>query len=465
MSRILIIDDDPDFSGFLREALEAHLHQVDYADSAVIGLETLAVGEFDIILLDNRMPGMSGLEALGEFRTRGIDLPVIMMTSQGTSEIEIQAWIQGVFEYVEKLLDIEELVEELEPLIDKITDIIPPPSDPSPDVHASEHQLLGTSPAMKSVLRLIAQAAPSDVPVLIHGESGTGKELVARAIHDHSSRKDGPFVAINVSALTESLLESELFGYEKGAFTGADRLRKGYFEFATGGTLFLDEIGEMPLPLQARLLRVVQEEGTQEVRRLGSDDTPIKVDVRLVCATNRDLIAETKKKTFREDLYFRLATFPIELPPLRERGSDLALLGRHFRIRAAQNANRPVPTLAPSAVAALRGYSWPGNVRELRNVLTRAVLKCQGYEILPEHLGLPTDDDNGTDGGADFGSIAQQAWQSGEPNLHQLLHDALDRNLLEHALTQCDGNQTQLAERLGLSRNTVRKLVLKYGLK
>jgi DNA-binding NtrC family response regulator len=467
MSGILIIDDDPDFSGFLREALEAHGHQVEYVDNVRTGLETLANCDFDLILLDNRMPGISGLEALGEFRNREIDVPVVMMTSQGTSEIEIQAWIQGVFDYLEKPLDIEEieeLVECLEPAIRRAEEFKRRPRIQIPGAEqveaAGERRLLGKSPAMKSVLRLIAQAAPSDVPVLISGESGTGKELVARAIHDYSLRRDQRFIALNVASLTESLLECQLFGHEAKIVPGADRLRKGYFEDADGGTLFLDEIGEMPVALQSKLLRVV-EEGC--VYRIGSS-TPIPVDVRLVSATNRDLIAEKKKGTFREDLYFRLATFPIELPPLRQRGSDLALLGRHFRIRAAQNANRPVPVLHPKAVEALRAYAWPGNVRELRDVLTRAVLKCQGFEIMPEHLGLPAQRDESRLGVSEFGAKIQQAWDSGQSNLHQLLHDGLDRDLIQHALKQCGGNQTQLAERLGLSRNTVRKLVQKYGL-
>ena len=472
MSGILIIDDDPDFSAFLREALEAHGHQVDYVDSALAGLEALMNRDFDLILLDNQMPGMTGLEFLAEFRTREIDIPVVMTTAKGTPDIEIKAWIQGVFDYVEKPLDIEEieeLVERLEPAIRRAEEFKRRPRIQIPGAEQAEAagepagsppRLLGKSPAMKSVLKSIAQAAPSNVPVLIYGESGTGKELVARAIHDYSPRRDQRFIALNIASLTESLLECQLFGHEAKIVPGADRLRKGYFEDADGGTLFLDEIGEMPIDLQSKLLRVVEE---QCVYRIGSS-TAIPIDVRLVSATNRDLIAEKEKGTFREDLYFRLATFPIELPPLRERGSDLALLGRNFRIRAAQNANRPVPALDPTAVEALRAYSWPGNVRELRDVLTRAVLKCQGDVILPEHLGLPAKRDKESKDATDFGLVIQQAWDSGQPNLHQWLHDGLDRDLIQHTLQQCGGNQTQLAERLGLSRNTVRKLVQKYGL-
>jgi DNA-binding NtrC family response regulator len=467
MSGILIIDDDPDFSGFLREALESHGHKVEYVDNVGTGLEALTNCDFGLILLDNRMPGISGLEALGEFRTREIDIPVVMMTSQGTSEIEIQAWIQGVFDYVDKPLDIEEieeLVDRLEPTIRRAEEFKRRPRIQIPGAEqvevVGERRLLGKSQAMKSVLRLIAQAAPSEVPVLIHGESGTGKELVARAIHDYSPRRDQRFIALNIASLTESLLECQLFGHEANIVQGVDRLRKGYFEDANGGTLFLDEIGEMPVESQSKLLRVVEE---QCVYRIGSS-TPIPVDVRLVSATNRDLIAETKKGTFREDLYFRLATFPIELPPLRNRSTDLALLGRHFRIRAAQNANRPAPVLHPRTVELLRSHSWPGNVRELRDVLTRAVLKCQGFEIMPEHLGLPAQREESGEIAPNIASAIQREWESDCPNLHESLHDWLDRELIQYAANQCGGNKTEMAKRLGLTTTTVLKLMRRFGI-
>ena len=286
MSAVLIIDDESDFSGFLGEALEAHGHQVAYADCVDVGLRTLECHEFDIILLDNRMPGMSGLEALAEFKHRGIDTPVIMMTSEGTSETAIKATSLHVFHYVLKGLDVELLVERLEPRIRQAeatgknrrrTRI---PSEVDRD-DPGERELLGNSDPMLEVYRQIGQVAGSIEPVLIQGETGTGKELVARAIHDYSPRRDERFVPLNVAAITESLLESELFGHEKGVYTGADRIRKGCFEHADGGTLFLDEIGEMPAALQAKLLRVLAMDGTQEVRRIGSN-TPITVDVRVV---------------------------------------------------------------------------------------------------------------------------------------------------------------------------------------
>lgn len=465
MSDVLIIDDDHDFSGFLRESLEAHGHRVDYVDNVRSALELLERCRYDLILLDNRMPGISGLEALEEFRIRNIETPVIMMTGEGTSDVEIQAWIRGVFDYVEKPLDIEEieqLVENLEPVIRRAEEWHPPVqtrADESAGV-VNERRLLYNGPPMKAVLQSIAEAAKNNWPVLVLGETGTGKDLVARAIHDHSPRRDRRFIPLNVPSLTESLIESQLFGHEASVATGMERLRKGYFEDADGGTLFLDEIGEMPLDLQSKLLRVV-EEGC--VYRIGST-VPIPVDVRIVSATNRDLRAEVAKGTFREDLYYRLAKLCIDVPPLRERGDDLALLGRHFRIRAAHEANRPVPQLDPRSVEVLRGYFWPGNVRELRDVLTRAVVRCRGDVILPEHLGLAAGSEKTSVNGDDLAAAVRDAWASGDPNLQQRLHDGLDRELIRFALEQCGGNQTQVADRLGLSRNTVRKLVQKYCL-
>jgi len=466
MSRILVVDDDEDFRRFVRDALDLHGHQVECVGDVAAGLERLAEPGLDVVLLDNRLPGMSGLEALAELRKREIGIPVIMMTSQGTPDTEIRAWREGAFDYVLKGLDVDVLVDELEPRIRQAqqfqgrTRRTAPSPGRGQGADVDVPQLLGNSEPMRKVYRQIAQAAPSDLPVLIHGETGTGKELVSRAIHDYSRRAERPFVAINVAALTETLLESELFGHEKGAYTGADRIRKGYFEHADGGTLFLDEIGEMPLELQATLLRVLD---SQVVRRIGSD-TPIKVDVRLVFATNRDLDAAVEAGTFREDLKFRLNPFPIHLPPLRERGGDLRVLGRHFIALAAMKANRPIPTMYPRSIEAVRGYSWPGNVRELKGVLERAVLRCRGMEIMPEDLDLPAERNEACDATVDFRSPVERAWRSGQPTLHESLHDSLDRELIRFAMEQAGGNQTLVAERLGLSRNTVRKLVQKAGL-
>jgi DNA-binding NtrC family response regulator len=473
MAHILLIDDDKDFSNFLREELLAHGYSIEYAESAKSGLDRASDDTLDVILLDYRMPGMSGLEVLEVLKEGRIETPVIMMTRQGTSETTIQATILGAFDYIEKGLEIEKFVGRLEPIILKALALklgseprVPISADAEVEVGARP-QLLGKCEAMLEVYRSIGQVAPTDKPVLIQGETGTGKELVARAIHNYSRRRDKPFVALNVAALTESLLESELFGHEKGAFTGADTIRKGYFEYANGGTLFLDEIGEMPYGLQANLLRVVE---NQEVTRIGGEKNPIKVDVRLISATHRDLKIAVRDETFREDLYYRLDVFPIRLPPLRERGSDLRLLGRQFLVSEATKALKPVPTLHPSVIEAVRAHSWPGNVRELKDRLSRAVLRCRGAMIMPADLGLP---DEGAarqtstgrrDGVEALREAVAWAWDSGDNELWPILRDMLERELLEHALAELDGNQTQVAERLGMVRNTVRKRMQAYGL-
>jgi len=473
MAHLLLIDDDKDFSSFLSEALVAHGYSIEYASSAKSGLDLVSAATLDLVLLDYRMPGMTGLEFLEVLKAEQIETPVIMMTRQGTSETTIQATILGAFDYIEKGLDVEEFVERLEPIILKALALrfgseprVPIAADLDADAGPGP-RLLGKCEVMLEVYRSIGQVAPTDKPVLIQGETGTGKELVARALHNYSRRRDKPFVALNVAALTESLLESELFGHEKGAFTGADTIRKGYFEYANGGTLFLDEIGEMPYGLQANLLRVVE---NQEVTRIGGEKNPIKIDVRLISATHRDLESAIRDGTFRADLYYRLNVFPIRLPSLRERGSDLRLLGRHFLASEAANALKPVPALHPSSIEAVRAHSWPGNVRELKDRLSRAVLRCRGSKILPADLGLP--DEGGArhsktgqpDGMEGLCQAVAWAWDSGENELWPLLRDRLERELLKHALAELGGNQTQVAERLGMVRNTVRKRMQAYGL-
>ena len=469
MTHILLIDDDKDFSNFLREELLTHGYSIEYADSAKSGLDRVPNDSLDVVLLDYFMPGMTGLEFLKVLKEERIETPVIMMTRQGTSETTIL----GAFDYIEKGLDIGEFIGRLEPIILKILALklgseprVPISTDIEVDVGAGP-QLLGKCEAMLEVYRSIGQVAPTDKGVLIQGETGTGKELVARAIHNYSRRSDKPFVALNVAALTESLLESELFGHEKGAFTGADKIRKGYFEYANGGTLFLDEIGEMPYALQANLLRVVE---NQEVTRIGGEKNPIKVDVRLISATHRDLENAIREETFRADLYYRLNVFPIHLPPLRERGTDLQLLGRHILAVEATKALKPVPTLHPSAIQAARAHAWPGNVRELKDRLSRAVLRCRGGKIMPADLGLPNEGAPlqssavRTDSVAALREAVAWAWDSGDKELWPLLRDMLERELLQHALAELDGNQTHVSERLGMVRNTVRKRMQAYGL-
>jgi DNA-binding NtrC family response regulator len=474
MARILLIDDDTDLSRFVQEELEAQGHRVQCLERAECGPRVLAEAPFDVVLLDNKMPGMSGIDFLAALRGRGLNVPVILMTGYSTSDTAIQAMNLGAFDYVAKPDDLQALTRELEPLIREALAITQPvkgvqvASGAPP--HPADPVLIGKSKAMVKVYKLIGQFAGSEDAVLILGETGTGKELVARLIHSNSPRKHRPFVALNCTALNENLLESELFGHEKGAFTTAVKLRKGKIEHAHGGTLFLDEIGDMPLTLQAKLLRVLE---YQEIERVGSND-PIKVNVRLLSATHRNLKAAIQEGKFREDLFHRLNRVIIRLPPLRERVEDLPELATYYLARAAESTGRPLPTLPDSTLEKLCGHSWRGNVRELQNVIYRAFGACRGSQVLPADLdflgeegaGRPVAPGDGADGVvAALQKAICWAWDTEQPKLWPLLRDLLERELLKTALARLGGNQTQVAERLDMARGTVLKRIQEYGLK
>jgi DNA-binding NtrC family response regulator len=471
VARILLIDDDADLSHFLRGELEAHGHQVECLDRAEHGPAVLAGAPFDLVLLDNKMPGMSGIEFLEALQKRALDVPVILMTGYSLSETAIRAMNLGAFDYVTKPDDFQALFRELKPLIREALEITRPVKEVQvsaevPARPAAGPLLVGKSKAMVEVYKLIGRFARGDDAVLILGETGTGKELVARAIHTNSPRKNRPFVALNCTALNEGLLESELFGHEPGAFTGAHKLRKGKIEHAHGGTLFLDEIGDMPPNLQAKLLRVLE---YQEVERVGSNEA-IKVNVRLLSATHRDLEAAIKAGTFRRDLYHRLNRVTLRLPPLRERLDDLPELVGYYLARAAEGAGRASPAVAEAALERLRGYPWPGNVRELQNVICRAFGVCRGPTLLPAHLDFPAEGDGPCEGGVEEAVAGLQraiawAWASEQPQLWPMLRDLLERELLKYALAKLGGNQTQVAERLDMARGTVIKRMQEYGLK
>jgi two-component system nitrogen regulation response regulator GlnG len=472
---MLLIDDDAELRHFLHDELERLGHQVDCLECAEHGPDVLAKARFDLVLLDNKMPGMSGLEFLDALGRRGLEVPVILMTGYATTDTAMEAMNLGAFDYVIKPDDFQGLVRELQPLIAAALEIARPVAEvrlpvESPADPEAGPMLVGTSKSMMEVAKLTGCVARSDDAVLILGETGTGKELVAWAIHTRSPRKNKPFVALNCTALNENLLESELFGHEQGAFTGADKLRKGKFEHANGGTIFLDEIGDMPLPLQARLLRVLE---YQQIERVGSNE-PIKVNVRVLSATHRDLEKAIAEGTFRRDLFHRLNRVTIRLPPLRDRLSDLPELASYFLARAAGGDGRPAPALAESALERLRGYHWPGNVRELQNVLYRAVRVCRGSQILPSHLDFPDIDNgpstprHGAEGDEVLAALRQailHAWDDERPSLWPYLRDLLERELLAFALVRLDGNQTKVAERLDMARNTVIKRTQEYGLK
>ncbi|MCS7063821.1 MAG: sigma-54 dependent transcriptional regulator [Methylacidiphilales bacterium] len=380
--RILIIDDEKDVHYSFTRLFENEPYTILSANTIEKGFALARSENPDLILLDIRIGQGNGLDLLKQIRRYNPKQIIIVITAYGTSDTAIEAMKHGAYDYLLKPFDIPHLKDLIHRALSTTTiRATPPPPPPTPhDIHTT---LVGTSPKMQEVYKLIGQVAPSNTTVLILGESGTGKELVAHAIHHNSPRAHKPFLAINCAAIPENLLESELFGHERGSFTGAMSQRIGKFEQAHGGTLFLDEIGEMPLSTQAKILRVLQE---SEFTRIGSN-IPITVDVRIIAATNRDLYAQVLSRHFREDLYYRLNVVTIHLPPLRERKSDIPLLVQHLlnRLRI-KNPSLPPAHLSEEALTHLTAYHWPGNIRELENCLQRALVLSQAHTILPTHL-------------------------------------------------------------------------------
>jgi two-component system, NtrC family, nitrogen regulation response regulator GlnG len=476
MARILLIDDDEDLRCFLKEELEGQRHVVQDMERAEQGLEVLKGAPFDLVLIDNNFPGgMSGTEFIKSLKEQGIEVPVILMTGHSTCDTAIRAINLGAFDYVVKPDTFQSLIGKLQPIIAEVLAITRPPKlvrvpTQAPPGRELELMLVGKSEVMGEVYKIIARDARdgSDDPVLIRGETGTGKGMVAHAVHTNSPRKNKPFVALNCAGFNDNLVESEWFGHEAGAFSGADKLRKGKFEYANGGTLFLDEIGDMPPNLQAKLLRALE---CQEVVRVGGNE-PIKVNVRLVSATSLDLEARIREGKFRSDLFYRVNRVTVRLPPLRERLEDLPELATYFLAWAAAKSERHPPVLADSTLERLRAFSWPGNVRELQNVLYCAFGLCRGSEVLPSHLVFPKEESGsaalGQEGAdnavAGLRKAIAWAWNGREDKLWQSLCDLLERELLAHALAQFGGNQTQIGKRLGMCSNTVRKRLKKYDL-
>ncbi len=415
------------------------------------GLEQATDAAPDLVLLDIRMPGLDGMATLRKLAPMFPDLPVVMVTAHGDVPTAVEAMKIGARDFLEKPVDIDELRSV-------VADILIRPG-PSPNSSASEDELendeprsiIGLSDAMVGLKETIRLAARSDSTVLVRGESGTGKELVARSIHELSTRSDGPFIAVNCAAVAEGLLESELFGHEKGAFTGADSRRRGRFELAHGGTLLLDEIGEMHPHLQAKLLRALQERSFERV----GGTAQVDVDIRVVAATNRDLQAEIDAGRFREDLYYRLAVVELAIPPLRDRREDILCTARHLlgQLRSGEQ-----PRLSANVASALTLYDWPGNVRELSNVLERALLFAGSGEVAPEHLppalrGLVSSEKRG---GAD-----ETTGTGVRPGLSLA---EVERDLIEKTLSALGGNRTRTAEALGLSRRALLYKLKRYGI-
>jgi DNA-binding NtrC family response regulator len=441
MARILVVDDEVRMATLIRRELEDHGHDVVTAGDGSSALEQLSRGTFDLLLTDLRMPGMDGLDLLREARKVAPGTEVVLMTAYASAQTAVQAMKSGAYDYLIKPFEMDELLI----MVDRVTEqerLRLENRQLRRQVAGEVSGLVGTSQAMRSVLDLVAKVAPQEATVLLSGESGTGKELVARAIHAASPRADGPLVAVNCAAIPETLLEAELFGHEKGAFTGADGRRLGRFELARKGTVFLDEVVEMSLQAQVKLLRVLQE---RVVERLGGAGT-VQVDVRVIAATNRDLGGAVAEGGFREDLFYRLNVFPIHLPPLRERREDIALLARHFLERYG-----PGRELTPEAIAVLDTYHWPGNVRELENVIERStILSGSGNPIGPEHLAMPSASGvPGAHPGRGGGRSIPGDVTIPESGID--LEDLERQHILE-ALRRSEGNKTEAARLLKMSR-------------
>ena len=465
MAHLLLIDDDPALiPEQVRQAFPAPRYRVEVAGAGAEGLERVRGDPPDVILLDLRLPDQSGLEVYQQ--VRGIDarIPVIFITMTKGADAAIEAMKHGAYDYLFKPLDLNQLRR----VVGEALEVVRRMREPAVIVEGAadaDAAVVGSCPAMQEVYKAIGRVAAQDVPVLITGESGTGKELVARAVYQHGKRADKPFLALNCAAIPENLLESELFGHEKGAFTGADRRRIGKFEQVNGGTLFLDEIGDMPLALQAKILRLLQE---QAFERVGGNET-VRTDVRIIAATHRDLAAWSAEGKFRPDLYYRLGVFTVRLPPLRERGDDLPLLVRHYLRRFSRELGREVREVAPEALERLRGYGWPGNIRELQSVLKQALLRANGPTLLPAflpELGAKLDLPGPAAPSADLGleAFIRQRLGPEASDLYGETHRQVDQLLLPRVLEYTGGNQLQAARLLGIARQTLRQKLRDLGL-
>jgi two-component system nitrogen regulation response regulator GlnG len=469
MANLLLIDDDPDLlPDQVGHVFPAPAHRVEIALTGEEGLERVAAMPPDVILLDLRLPDQSGLEVLKQIRRIDARIPVVFVTVARSADSAIEAMRQGAYDYLLKPLDLQKLSRVIGEALE-VARLMREPAvvaQTAPDDDVLGEAIVGSCPAMQDVYKAIGRVADQVFPVLITGESGTGKELVARAIYQHGPRARSPFLALNCAAIPENLLESELFGHEKGAFTGADRRRIGKFEQCNGGTLFLDEVGDMPLALQAKILRLLQE---QVFERVGGNET-VQTDVRLIAATHRDLKAWSAEGKFRPDLYYRLDVFAIHLPPLRDRGDDLPLLARHYVRRFGRELGREVREVSPEALERLRGYPWPGNIRELQSVLRKALLQAGGTVLLatflPDPIGGPGEPSPGSSPGedVDLRAFIRQRLGPETCELYEATHRQVDRLLLSLVLDHTQGNIQQAARMLGIARQTLRLKLRELGL-
>ncbi|RLS46985.1 MAG: sigma-54-dependent Fis family transcriptional regulator [Planctomycetota bacterium] len=490
---LLVVDDEPNIVFSLKETLSSPTLKVISAGTAREGIDLVKQKRPDVVMLDVRLPDQSGLDAYDKIRQIDPRLPVIIMTAFARTETAIEAMRRGAYEYLVKPVDFKRLKEVLAKALEvsRLSRVPAVLAETDPDDLAAD-RIIGLSPVMQEVYKDIGRIAPQDSTVLILGESGTGKELVARALYHYSKRSQQPFLAINCAALPETILESELFGHERGAFTGADQRRIGKFEQVNGGTIFLDEIGDMSPATQAKALRLLQE---QQFERIGGNAT-VKTDVRIIAATNRDLNKDVAEGRFRQDLLYRLNGFTIQLPPLRDRRDDIPLLLEHFLRLFNVEMNKTVASASPDAIQLLQQHDWPGNIREFQSAIKYAMVHTTGATLTPDslpqsclavrtHSALPldlpeeagllgTDAATGRGGEADVPSNTTSSFdlvrevrrllQENQPDLYRHIGHEIDRILLQEVMSFVSGNQVQAAERLGISRMTLRSKLRLLGL-
>ncbi|NQU03793.1 MAG: sigma-54-dependent Fis family transcriptional regulator [Syntrophaceae bacterium] len=442
---VLVVDDDNAHRTMLRTLLSGWGYEITEADDGDTAIEKAREQPFDLILIDIRMIRVSGIEALEEIKSFNPAIPVIIMTAYSSVETAVEALKKGAYDYLTKPLNFDELKLAMERAMDhkqlKEENRL---LKESLGVHFDSQNIIGRSYSMVKLLEVVAQVAPSDATVLITGESGTGKELIAGAIHFNSTRKEGPFIKLNCSAITETLLESELFGHEKGAFTGAERLKEGKFRQADGGSLFMDEVSEMSLSMQVKLLRVLQE---REITRVGGEKV-FTIDVRMIAATNKDLKEEIEAGRFREDLFYRLNVVTLTVPPLRERKEDIALLAQHFLTVFSEKNKKEIKGFTPQAMNRLIKYDWPGNIREAMNAIERGVVLSRSEYLDEKDLSLMIEDES--------------------PSAHvvseNLPLDEVERITIIKTLELTKGNKSEAARRLGITRRTLHKKLKTYGM-
>ncbi|HTP65341.1 MAG TPA: sigma-54 dependent transcriptional regulator [Geobacteraceae bacterium] len=473
LNRILVADDEESMRWVLSKALRKKGFTVELAKDGDEALEMIQADGYDLAILDIKMPGITGLDLLDRVREMKSDLLMVIMTAEASMKNAVEAMKRGAYDYITKPFDldvIDAIVEKVSRARDMTTQVSLLKEELK-DRYQLEKNIVGNSPAMRDIYKVIGKVAPSDVTVLIQGESGTGKELIARAIHFNSRRLGKPFVALNCAAIPKELLESELFGFEKGAFTGAVERKLGKFEQANGGTIFLDEIGDMPLDLQSKILRVLQE---KEITRTGGNQN-IPVDLRIVAATNQDLEEKVKNKSFREDLFYRLNVVPIRMVPLREREEDVPLLVDYFLAKTCAELDIPVKRCDNDAYQLLTQYSWPGNVRELENTIKRAVILSSdpllttsdfpGLRLQSEGVKAPSQELS-LEGLVDiklrncFSNMDKM--ESGD--VYAMVLEQVERPLIRFVLEKSRWNQVRAAEILGINRNTLRKKIQELGI-